>query len=78
MKQRVKYYKHAEVLQVDWSAINHGEQGRYKTYKTTVNSLAPGRSEKKFRQLIFKLILVIERWIISCYIALNWMSLGLT
>ena len=43
-----------------------------------VNSLAPGRFEWKFRQAIFKSILVIDGWTISCWIVLNWMSLDLT
>ena len=42
------------------------------------NSLAPGRFEWHFRRVIFKLILVIDGWIISCEIAVRWMSLDLT
>ena len=40
-----------------------------------VNSLAPGKFEWNFRHAIFKQILVIDCWGISCEIALLWMSL---
>ena len=43
----------------------------------TFSSLAPGRFEWNFRWLIFKLILGIHGWGISCEIALKWMSLYL-
>ena len=39
-----------------------------------VNSLAPGKFEWTFRCVIFKRILVIDGWGISCEIALIWMS----
>ena len=42
------------------------------------NSLAPGRFEWNFRHVIFKQILVIDDWGISCEIALLWMSLDFT
>ena len=42
-----------------------------------INSLAPGKFEWKFRYVIFKWILVIDGWSISCEIALIWMPLGL-
>ena len=41
-------------------------------------SLAPGKFEWIFRHVIFKQILVIDGWGISCEIALIWMSLGFT
>ena len=41
------------------------------------NSLTPGKFEWKFRYVIFKQILVIDGWGISCEVALIWMSLGL-
>ena len=41
------------------------------------NSLAPGRFESKFINLILKQVLVIDSWDISCEIALRWMSLDL-
>ena len=39
--------------------------------------LAPGRFKLNFRWVIFKLILIINGWGISCEIALRWMSLNL-
>ena len=42
------------------------------------NSLAPGKFAWNFRQVIFKQILVIDDWGISCEIALIWMSLDFT
>ena len=39
------------------------------------NSLAPGKFESKFRHVIFKQILVIDGWGISCEIVLIWMPL---
>ena len=42
------------------------------------NSLAPGKFEWNFRHVIFKQILVINGWGISCEIALLWMSLVFT
>ena len=43
-----------------------------------VNSLAPGKLEWNFRHVIFKQILMIDGWGISCEIALIWMSLDFT
>ena len=43
-----------------------------------VNSLAPGKFARNFRQVIFKQILVTDGWGISCEIALIWKSLGFT
>ena len=43
-----------------------------------VNSLAPGKFEWNFRNVISKQILVIEGWDICCKIALKWMSLDFT
>ena len=48
------------------------------TMEVYVNSLAPGKFEGNFIQLIFKQILVIDGWGISCKIALIWMSLDFT
>ena len=42
------------------------------------NSLAPGKFEWNFTHVIFKWILVIDVWGISCEIALIWMSLDFT
>ena len=43
-----------------------------------INSLVPGKFAWNFRQVIFKQILVIDAWSISCEIALIWMSLDFT
>ena len=43
-----------------------------------VNSLAPGKFEWNFRYAIFKQILKIDGWGISCEIALVWMWLDFT
>ena len=43
-----------------------------------VNSLVPGRFEWNFTSVIFKLIVMIDGWGISCEIALIWMSLDFT
>ena len=41
------------------------------------NSLAPGEFQYNFRYVIFKEILEVDGWDISCEIALIWMSLDL-
>ena len=46
--------------------------------KKQFDSLAPGKFEWNFRYVIFKQILVIDGWGISCEIALIWMSLDFT
>ena len=43
-----------------------------------INSLAPGKFDWNFRHVLFKQILVIDGWGISCEIALIWMSLDFT
>ena len=43
-----------------------------------INSLAPEKFEWNFRHVIFKQILVIDGWGISCEVAPIWMSLGFT
>ena len=48
------------------------------TWPQWVNSLAPVRFEWNSREVIFKLISVIDSWITSCEIALRCMSLDLT
>ena len=45
---------------------------------TLINKLAPGKFDRNFRYVIFKQILVIAGWGISCEIALIWMSLDFT
>ena len=50
---------------------------RYKIHVLLIcfNPLAPGRFKVNFRWVIFKLILVVNGWGISCETALIWMSL---
>ena len=50
----------------------------HKESNTCINSLAPGKFEWNFRQVIFQCILVIDGWGISCEIALIGMSLDFT
>ena len=47
-------------------------------WETGLNSLAPGQFEWNFRHVIFKQILMIDDWGISCEIALTWMPLDFT
>ena len=48
-------------------------------YRTAfLNSLAPRKFEWNFRYVIFKQILVIDGWDISCKITIIWMSLYFT
>ena len=47
-------------------------------YPSHVNSLAPGKFEWNFKYVIFKRILVIDGWRISCEIVLIWMSQDFT
>ena len=47
-------------------------------YIDMINSLAPGKIEWYIRHVVFKQILVIHGWGISCEIVLIWMSLDLT
>ena len=42
-----------------------------------INSLASGKFEWNFRYLIFQIISVLDGWVISCELALRWMSLDL-
>ena len=43
-----------------------------------INSLAPGTFERNFRYFIFKLILVIDGWVITTKISPRYMSVDLT
>ena len=47
-------------------------------YCMQLNSLAPGRFEWHFREVIFKLIFVIDGWDIPFEIAIRWLLLDLT
>ena len=44
----------------------------------TINSLAPVKFEWKFKHVIFKQILVIDGWDISCEITIIWMLMDFT
>ena len=48
------------------------------SWRSTFNSLVPGKFEWNFRYLIFQIISVIDGWGISCELAIRWMSLDLT
>ena len=61
---------------VSWS--DHYYWHRSDKNFTWFNSLAPGRFEWNFRDVMFKLISVIDGWSISSEIALRWLSLKLT
>ena len=52
--------------------------GLFQNKHTVFNSLAPEKLELNFRHVIFKQILVIDGWGISCKIALIWMWLDFT
>ena len=56
------------------SLLTHS-QSKFETWNFSLNSLAPGKFEWNFRYVIFKWILVIDGWGISCEIALLSMSL---
>ena len=60
------------LIRREWM-YNHSDNADSK-----VNSLTPGWFEWNFRQIIFKLILIIYGWGTSCEIALMWFSLDLT
>ena len=47
-------------------------------YLSEFNSLAPSTFWLNFRWVIFKQILMIDGWVISCEITLRWKSQGLT
>ena len=66
---------------VYWNRTNHRdlEAAEIRNLsETLLNSLAPGKFEWNFGHVIFKQILVIDGWGISCEIALIWMPLDLT
>ena len=56
----------------------HSIHGRYDERNMEINSMAPGKFEWNFSYVIFKRILEIDGWCISCEIALIWMSLDFT
>ena len=59
-----------------WRLVNIGSGNGL--VLSAINSLAPGKIECNFRHIIFKHILVIDGWGISCEISLIWMSLDFT
>ena len=59
-----------------WKCASPGCKGQHVRTRSEWNSLAPGKFERNFRHVIFKLILVIDGWGISCENALMWMSLN--
>ena len=61
---------------VPWDAGGSSDDGCSRAY--CFDSLAPGKFDWNFRHVIFKQILVIVGWGISCEIALIWMSLDFT
>ena len=65
-------YLQAVIIMVVTNSLAPGRCGWY------LNSLAPRRFERNFRKVIFKLILVIDVWGISCEIVLTWMPQDLT
>ena len=58
--------------------LNPRKRTIYRGGDAVFNSLAPGKFECNFRDLIFQIISVINGWVISCELALRWMSLDLT
>ena len=70
---------HTQVNVVHWnkSIIMLGYHWRPPLLRK-INSLVPGRFERAFRSVIFKLSLVIDGGGISCKIALRWWLLDLT
>ena len=58
--------------------VQHFSKGWVSEWVIKFNTLAPGKFEWNSRYVIFKWILVIDGWGISCEIALIWMSLDLT
>ena len=67
-----------ERLSITGSGASWSQYCKYAELLGTLNSLAPGKFEWNLRYVIFKQILVIDGWGISCEIALIWMSLYFT
>ena len=71
----------------DWSLIHVSKRGPLECNvsvnsvmtmclgKLWINSLSPGKFQRNVRWVIFKLILVINGWVISCEIVLRWILL---
>ena len=69
------YNKHIPSEMSRYYSHHGGDKVRH---RSNLNSLAPSRFCLNFRWVIFKQILVIDGWVISCEITLRWMSQGLT
>ena len=75
MKNNSSSYKkiNLKMLLAKWCSFGSGLH-----VLNSINSLAPGKFEWNFRHVIFKQILVIDDWGISCEIALSWKPHDLT
>ena len=65
----------------EWATESMLHLDELKSHKVSwfyFNSLSPGKFEWNFRHVIFKQIVMIDGWGISCEIALIWMSLDFT
>ena len=83
-------YENTRIPRISWCEFHyiahakHGCTGRWlilclrQHTLGKINSLAPGKFERNFRHVIFKQILVIDGWGVSCEIAQIWMSLDFT
>ena len=67
-----------DLLSIGHLGTNLSEPQCVRTLVSWLNSLAPGKFEWNFRHVIFKQIVVVDGWAISCEIALIWMSLDFT
>ena len=65
----VNHYKNIWIFLLEWGSFPGSSQ---------LTHWPPGKFEWNFRHVIFKQILVIDGWGISCEIALIWMSLDFT
>ena len=70
------HLSHSKAMHSHNSKMSHWSPGRVHLF--TLDSLAPRRFERNFREVIFKLTLVIDGWCISCEIVLTWMPHVLT
>ena len=69
---KTDYFYQQDLLQ-DWFAVSTCTS--WQALLLHFNSLAPGRFKVNFRWVIFKLILVVNGWVMSCETALIWTSL---
>ena len=79
-----EYYRPTDATRLRWwcKKMTPGVLGIQHNLRTNIHPvrhwthLASGKCEWNFRQVIFKLILEITGWCISCEIFLSWLSLG--